>query len=1145
MHLLAGDAIDTGESGAQGFVAQDQRLQRCLEMLDMQHAAQARHAADVVRRAVRFHLPEEPHALLRIGQRHRLAAVDFCDRQLLIGAAADLDQANLFGVIAQFAVLEQCAQRQFDVTGLTCARNDLRGQQRVTAEGEEIITQANLLQTQHFAPDRGDLLLQFADRLDMFTHLPLRLGQGAAVEFAAGTQRHRIKAQQLCGHHVFRQLSGQSVVQSSDLLVGIFLRIARREVADQLSTGSGFAHQHHGLGDAILRQQSRLDFFRFNAKAAQLDLLIETAEVFDHAIRGPARTVAGAVQAGALLAQWIDDKTLGGQRRTPEITTRQTDAADAQLTRHTRWHWIEIGIENAADHIAQRPANRRALTIGSCAVPMGDIDRGFSRAITVVQLHRRQLRQHTVAQLGGQGFTAGKHPAQAGALGTQRLVDEQRQQRRDEVQRGHAVLLDQLRDAMRVAVLAGGGKQQTRAGDQRPEAFPHRDVETDRRFLHQHVGFVETVCVLHPLQALGQRGVGVADAFRLPGGTRGVNHVGEVVAVHSQSRCLARPFIQVQRIHGDHADAIAGRQTLEQLRLGQEQFDAAVAEHVREAFGRIIRIKRHIGAAGLDDRQQTDQQLRRTLGSNGHAHVRANAFVAQVMGEPVGLRVQLGKIQTTAVPHQRGALRGVAQLLLEQFRQPLLRRGARSDAPVLLLILLAGGQQAQIADGLLWLFADLAEQIMEMLGQTLDGRGIEQFAGVVERQAQTAVAILFAVQLQIELGLAAVPRQFFGEQTGQALECTEVALLMVEHDLEQSLFAGLRERFEQLFERQILMGLGAECGLAGLVQQLGKCQARIDLRTQHLGIDEEADQALGFQARTVGVGHADANVALTAVAVQQTLQRSEQKHERRGLVGLRGLADRLAEFATQAHAVACGAVVVSGRARVIGGQFQWRMFFAQLRFPVRQLPLALALRQPLPLPVAVVGVLHRQRCQRRRCTLGSGGIETREFVEQDIQRPAVSDDVVQGHQQLMFFVIETHQCHRQQRAFFQIEPSARLVFANLLGTGFTLWRWQVADVDQLQVEFGSGEHLLQCHAVALEETCAQGFVAFDQLLEAAAHGVFVQLATQAQAAGNVVGAALWIELPSDPQTVLCQRLRHRLAARQGADRTLSAAAVLF
>lgn len=78
-----------------------------------------------------------------------------------------------------------------------------------------------------------------------------------------------------------------------------------------------------------------------------------------------------------------------------------------------------------------------------------------------------------------------------------------------------------------------------------------------------------------------------------------------------------------------------------------------------------------------------------------------------------------------------------------------------------------------------------------MLGQALDGRGLEQLGGVVEGQAQAAVAVFFAVQLQVELGLAAVPRQLFGQQPGQPAQGAEVALLVVEHDLEQTLFAGL------------------------------------------------------------------------------------------------------------------------------------------------------------------------------------------------------------------------------------------------------------------------------------------------------------------------------------------------------------------
>ncbi|MOA27442.1 hypothetical protein D3C78_1483210 [compost metagenome] len=138
---------------------------------------------------------------------------------------------------------------------------------------------------------------------------------------------------------------------------------------------------------------------------------------------------------------------------------------------------------------------------------------------------------------------------------------------------------------------------------------------------------------------------------------------------------------------------------------------------------------------------------------------------------------------------------------------------------MLLLIVLSGGQQLQITDGLLRTFADVAQQVAEMLGQTLDGRHIEQFAGVVERQGQATVTVFFAVQLQVELGFAAVPRQFFGEQTRQTFERTQITLLVVEHDLEQTLFAGLREGFEELFEGQILIRLGTECGVAGLGQQ--------------------------------------------------------------------------------------------------------------------------------------------------------------------------------------------------------------------------------------------------------------------------------------------------------------------------------------
>ncbi|MNQ79725.1 hypothetical protein D3C85_946770 [compost metagenome] len=365
-------------------------------------------------------------------------------------------------------------------------------------------------------------------------------------------------------------------------------------------------------------------------------------------------------------------------------------------------------------------------------------------------------------------------------------------------------------------------------------------------------------------------------------------------------RRMARPAFQVQQVHGDGADARCRGQLIQQLALGQQQRHAAIGKHVGQALGRITRIQRHIGAAGLDDGQQADQQLGRALGGNRHAHVRPHALVAQIMRQAVGLGVQYRVVQVTAVPHQGDTFRGLQGLLVEQLRQPTRGRRAGRAAPLLLLGLFVAAEQLHVAKGQVRLCADLAQQADKMLGQPRDGGRLEQFVGVVEGQAQAAVAILFAVQLQVELGLAAVPGQLLGEQAGQTAQGTQIPLLVVEHHLEQAALAGFGEGFEQLLERQVLIGLGAERGLAGAGQQVGERRARVQLGAQHQGVDEKTDQTLGFQARAVGTGHADANVGLAAVAVQQTLECRQQQHERRRLVAQRGLAHGLTEVGIQA-----------------------------------------------------------------------------------------------------------------------------------------------------------------------------------------------------------------------------------------------------
>ena len=119
-----------------------------------------RHAAHVIGRAVGLHLPEEPHALLRIRQRHRLAAVYAGDLPLQVTLAIAWMRATS-AQNAPSSLASNRAERQLHVARLARAGNDLCGQQRVATQGEEIIARPTG-QVQDIAPDASDLLLRSA-----------------------------------------------------------------------------------------------------------------------------------------------------------------------------------------------------------------------------------------------------------------------------------------------------------------------------------------------------------------------------------------------------------------------------------------------------------------------------------------------------------------------------------------------------------------------------------------------------------------------------------------------------------------------------------------------------------------------------------------------------------------------------------------------------------------------------------------------------------------------------------------------------------------------------------------------------------------------------------------------------------------------
>ncbi len=59
--------------------------------------------------------------------------------------------------------------------------------------------------------------------------------------------------------------------------------------------------------------------------------------------------------------------------------------------------------------------------------------------------------------------------------------------------------------------------------------------------------------------------------------------------------------------------------------MGQQQVRATVLHHVQQALARVFDIQRHVGAAGLQYRQERHHDLRAALHGDRHPHLGADA----------------------------------------------------------------------------------------------------------------------------------------------------------------------------------------------------------------------------------------------------------------------------------------------------------------------------------------------------------------------------------------------------------------------------------------------------------------------------------------------------------------------------------------
>ncbi|SAL72910.1 hypothetical protein AWB70_07587 [Caballeronia cordobensis] len=224
----------------------------------------------------------------------------------------------------------------------------------MTAEGEEVIEDAHAFETKHAREAFSKRMFERRARCDIGGEiLPLRIGQGTAIELAVRCERQCIEHDERRGNHVV----GQSRVQ---MLTKIACIRNQRDISDELLILRRLMPRpcnHHSLAHRGMTRDLRFDLTQLDTEPANLDLMIVTAKKLDISIGSIARDISGAIHTRAGNERIID-KPLSSEIRPIQITPRHTRPTDIQLTNRTRRHEPVLRIEQIHTRVGDRTTDR-------------------------------------------------------------------------------------------------------------------------------------------------------------------------------------------------------------------------------------------------------------------------------------------------------------------------------------------------------------------------------------------------------------------------------------------------------------------------------------------------------------------------------------------------------------------------------------------------------------------------------------------------------------------------------------------------------------------------------------------------------------------------------------------------------------------
>ncbi len=231
----------------------------------------------------------------------------------------------------------------------------------MSAQFEEIVVAADLFKLEQFSPEGGQGFFRLALRRLILTcaiSIALRHRQRFAVQLAVGGQRQRFQRHESRGHHVLGQRLGQVRAQAVHRHFGVAGVVGHQAfVARDVLAG-----QHGRFPYSRVFGQPGFDLARFDAEAADLDLMVIAAQIVDVAIRTPTAQITRFVKLSpGLVDERIGDETLGGQFRPVQVALRHARSTDVDFAGHANRHRLPLRVQDIDLGIRDRTADGNAL----------------------------------------------------------------------------------------------------------------------------------------------------------------------------------------------------------------------------------------------------------------------------------------------------------------------------------------------------------------------------------------------------------------------------------------------------------------------------------------------------------------------------------------------------------------------------------------------------------------------------------------------------------------------------------------------------------------------------------------------------------------------------------------------------------------